>query len=127
MICFSRFSVALAAVTLVASAASASPQGFGPQGFKIAAPSVTTDAAGARIHGAVCRTSAISTVSSGELRIERIDGGGRVMASAYARLSRGLTGRDGGCGFYDRQTDWRLAAGEHVAVCAASSRSCRAG
>ena len=123
MICFSRFSVALAAVTLLASAASAAS----PEGFHISAPTVTSDATGARIHGAVCRTSAISTASPGELRIERIDGGGRVMASAYARLSRGLTGRDGGCGYYDRQTDWRLAAGEHVAVCAATSRSCRAG
>jgi len=96
-------------------------------GWKFEHPSVLGDDQGARVHGSVCRISAVTPGGLSGVRIELVDDSGRVVASSVARLSRDLAGRDVGCAFYDRHTDWQLNVGERVRVCAAGSAECPAG
>lgn len=96
-------------------------------GWKFDQPSVADLQQGARVHGAVCRISAVTPGGLSGVRIERVDGTGHVLASSVARLSRDLSGRDVGCAFYDRRTDWQLNNGERVRVCAAHDGDCPVG
>lgn len=94
--------------------------------YRIATPIVlAADQSKDRIHGAVCRTSTIAARGPGGVRIERLDATGAIIAVARARLSRGLTGRDGGCAFYDQQTDWRLSSRDRLRLCIDGSGACR--
>lgn len=95
--------------------------------WKFDAPSVLDGLSGAAVHGSVCRLSPSIPAALSGVRIEHVDAGGRVLASSTARASRELAGRDVGCAFYDRQTPWRLGAGERVRVCAAGAGACPAG
>lgn len=105
-------------------AATAAPA-MNASGWKFDVPSVMGADQGARVHGSVCRQSAVTASSLSGVRIELVDGTGRVMAVSVARLSRDLGGRDAGCAFYDRRTDWQLAVGERVRVCPAGDGECR--
>lgn len=97
-------------------------------GWKFDQPSVADmDQGGARVHGSVCRISAVTPSGLSGVRIERVDGAGHVLASSVARLSRDLSGRDVGCAFYDRRTDWQLNNGDRVRVCAAGDGDCPVG
>jgi len=96
-------------------------------GWKFEEPSVADSDQGARVHGSVCRVSAVTPTGLSGVRIERVDGGGHVLAFSVARLSRDLAGRDVGCAFYDRRTDWQLNTGDRVRVCAAGDGDCPIG
>ena len=115
----------LIALGLVFSANAATA--MNTDGWKFDQPSVADIDQGARVHGAVCRVSAVTPSGLSGVRIERVDGAGRVLASSVARLSRDLSGRDIGCAYYDRRTDWQLNNGDRVRVCAAGEGDCPAG
>ena len=89
-----------------------------PPGFAVASPDAIQSPEGTRFHGSVCRRS--FNLSATRIRVERIDAGGAVVASA-SRPLWGLGGRVRHCTFYDVPTDWTVGAGEHVRVCALRS------
>ncbi len=89
-----------------------------PYGYRALAPVVLEGATGARIHGVFCRTDLVTPVGPGLVRVERMDPGGRVATVAFGRLSRQLTGRQTGCGFFDISTDWQLGATDALRVSA---------
>ncbi len=95
--------------------------------WKFEPPSVAEPDQGVRVHGAVCRGPAVTPNGLSGVRIERVDGAGHVLAFSVARLSRDLVGRDVGCAFYDRHTDWRMNSGDRIRVCAAGNGDCRVG
>lgn len=115
-----RLSAAVVALAAIAGQAAAEPPASpaAPRGFAIAPPMVREGAAGAEVHGRVCRTSPVVVAGPGAIRIERTDAAGAVVDVRYARLSRALTGRETGCAVYDLATDWRLTGGESVRVSA---------
>ncbi|MGA0601977.1 hypothetical protein ACO2Q3_14825 [Caulobacter sp. KR2-114] len=110
-------------LALVANAAAA----MNTSGWKFEQPSVAGLDQGVRVHGSVCRISAVTPGGLSGVRIELVDGSGRLLAFSVARLSRDLAGRDVGCAFYDRRTDWQLNVGDRVRVCAAGDGDCPVG
>jgi hypothetical protein len=93
-------------------------------GFDLRSPTALQTPTGTRFHGAVCKEFASRRGAS--IHLDRIGVGGQILASTSQHLS-GLDGRDNRCTFYDAWTDWTIAPGEHVDVCAVNSDTiCRA-
>jgi hypothetical protein len=89
-----------------------------PRGYEVRGAAVQQTPAGARIHGRICRQSL--TPPPTRLAAEHLDADGKVLASASHSLS-GLGGRGNACAVFDFPTDWTLAAGDAVKLCALRS------
>jgi hypothetical protein len=104
------FAASLLTVPLTATA---------PRGYQVRDAVVRSDAAGARIHGRICRQTLAPPPT--EVRADHLGADGQVLGSATHSLS-GLNGRDSACTVFDLPTNWTVAAGEAVRVCALRSQ-----
>jgi hypothetical protein len=86
-----------------------------PHGYVAAPPSAFQTPSGTRFHGSVCRKSWMAPPT--RIRLDRVSESGAILASTSRPLF-GLEGRNSTCAFYDVVTDWVLAAGERISVCA---------
>ena len=87
-------------------------------GFSIRSPAALRTAEGVRFHGWVCRESGVHTQA--HIQIDRLNAQGAILASTSHPVS-GLNGRDNHCAIFDVPTNWTLAPGDKVLVCAARS------
>ena len=96
-------------------------------GYALHSPVAFQEASGLRLHGWICRGS--SAHFAARIGADRVSAAGQVMASVSSHAPE-LNGRGSRCGVYDFATDWTLAAGEAVHICAvrrgdkAKSTSC---
>ena len=86
-----------------------------PRGFVFKTPVALKTPEGVRFHGALCRAS-LSPAPT-HIRLDHVSASGALLGSKSAWVTD-LEGRDAHCGYYNVQTDWTVAAGEHVRVCA---------
>jgi hypothetical protein len=87
-------------------------------GFDVRLPTALQTPTGTRFHGAVCKDFPSRRGTS--IHLDRIGADGQILSSTSQHLS-GLDGRDDRCTFYDAFTNWTVAPGEHVNVCAVNS------
>lgn len=93
-----------------------------PYGFVAGSPAAFRTPTGTRFHGSVCRHSWMAPPR--RVHLDQISAAGAIMASTSRPLF-GLEGRNSSCTFYDVATDWMIAPGERVSVCAArTDRPC---
>ena len=89
-----------------------------PRGFAFQAPVALKTAAGVRVHGALCPQSPSRAPT--RIRMDHVSASGALLGSSYASVA-GLEGRDAHCAYFNIQTDWTIAAGEHIGGCAPHS------
>lgn len=87
------------------------------EGFRIDRPVAIVDQRGLRFHGWICRNF-LGSFAPRRLRLERLDAEGRQVAVAATGVT--LPARPD-CTIYDISTDWRLAPGERVRLCASDN------
>jgi len=100
----------LCAGLFAASSAAAAP------GVELFQPRLDQRPEGVRVQGAVCRAVPALTAGGVELKVQKLDSTGAVVAETKAR--RDLRPRDRACAFYSVQTAWTVAPTESVRVCA---------
>ncbi len=91
------------------------------RGFDVRPPVAIKTAAGTRFHGFLCHNPSMH--ASPVIHLDRVSAGGAVLASTYVHIS-GLSGHNGSrCAVYNTTTDWVLAPGEQVHLCALRTNS----
>ena len=86
-----------------------------PYGFVAGSPAAFQTPTGTLFHGSVCRHSWMAPPT--RVHLDRISARGAIVASTSSPLF-GLEGRNSTCTFYDVATDWMIAPGERINVCA---------
>jgi hypothetical protein len=86
-------------------------------GFAAPTAALTSTADGVVVHGALCRTSAVTARPPWGVRVELVGGDGAVLASTTSALSGGgLSGRVPGCAYYTARAAWHLSPGARIVV-----------
>lgn len=109
---------ALAAPYGGANLANARGEARSTRDFKLSAPDLIAASHGVRIHGQVCRARLEPIGAPQSVRLEHLDGEGRLIDASAAPLVGNLAGRPRlGCAYYSLDAQWQVRPTDTVRVC----------
>jgi hypothetical protein len=89
-----------------------------PRGFALKTPVALKTPEGVRFDGALCRES-LSPAPT-RIRLDHVSASGALLGTRSASVTD-LEGRNAHCAYFNVQTDWTVAEGDHIRVCAPRS------